>query len=89
MEWWFWRDSYANYLRKVDWCLVQEEARSDLYPSESTKAKILMVMKYIMLERNAKRLSQKKKTDGVRGEGEELVQKYTSLSLTGDFTTSE
>ncbi|WCJ43074.1 Cullin family protein [Euphorbia peplus] len=89
MEWWFWRDSYANYLRKVDWCLVQEEARSDIYPSESTKEKVLMVMKYIMLERNAKRWSQKQKTDGVRAEDEELVRKYASLSLAGDFTTSE
>ncbi|XP_065853793.1 cullin-1-like [Euphorbia lathyris] len=88
MEWWFWRDSYANYLRKVDWCLVQEEARADVYPCESTKEKLLMVMKYILLERNAKRWTQKLKADGVRAEDEELVRKYDSLSLNGDFFAS-
>ncbi|XP_065853199.1 cullin-1-like isoform X2 [Euphorbia lathyris] len=87
MERWFWRDSYASYLRKVEWCLVQEEARSDIYPSKSTKTKLLRAMKYIMLDRNGKRWSQNQKSDGVRAENEELVRKYTSLSLNGDFPT--
>ncbi|KAF2307250.1 hypothetical protein GH714_025793 [Hevea brasiliensis] len=81
MEWWFWRDSLTSYLRKVDWCLVQEEARAEVYPCKTTKTKLLEVMKYILLERNAKRWAQKQKANGVAAEDQELLSKYASLSL--------
>ncbi|KAH8507309.1 hypothetical protein H0E87_009719 [Populus deltoides] len=32
LEWWFWGDSFSNYLRKVDWCLNQEETRARTLP---------------------------------------------------------
>ncbi|KAJ9131436.1 hypothetical protein P3X46_035095 [Hevea brasiliensis] len=81
MEWWFWRDSLTSYLRKVDWCLVQEEARAEVYPCKTTKTKLLEVMKYILLERNAKRWAQKQKANGVAAVDQELLSKYASLSL--------
>ncbi|KAH8507310.1 hypothetical protein H0E87_009720, partial [Populus deltoides] len=43
LEWWFWGDSFSNYLRKVDRCLNQEEARAEFYLSQTTKTKLLDV----------------------------------------------
>ncbi|KAJ6918218.1 hypothetical protein NC651_012454 [Populus alba x Populus x berolinensis] len=68
LERWFWGDSFSNYLRKVDWCLNQEEVRAELYPSPTTKTKILDVMKYIMLERNAEKWAQKRIAEGIAAE---------------------
>ncbi|XP_012089041.1 cullin-1 [Jatropha curcas] len=81
MEWWFWRDSFTNYLRKVDWCLIQEEARAEVYPRKKTKAKLLNVMKYILLERNANRWAQKRKAEEITADDQQLLSKYASLSL--------
>ncbi|CAK7340682.1 unnamed protein product [Dovyalis caffra] len=65
LEWWFWRDTFSNYLRKVDWCLNQEESRAEIYPLQTTKTKLLEVMKYVLLERNAKKWGQKQNTEGL------------------------
>ncbi|XP_055961162.1 uncharacterized protein LOC126671223 [Mercurialis annua] len=81
MEWWFWRDSYTNYMWKVDWCLAQEEARAEGYLCQRTKAKLLDVVKYILLERNAKRWVQKQKAEVVAADNKELISKYASLIL--------
>lgn len=81
LERWFWGDSFSNYLRKVDWCLNQEEARAELYPSPTTKTKILDVMKYVMLERNAEKWVQKRIAEGIAAEDQELLSKYASLKL--------
>ncbi|KAG6775065.1 hypothetical protein POTOM_018491 [Populus tomentosa] len=85
LERWFWGDSFSNYLRKVDWCLNQEEARAELYPSPTTKTKILdvkcSVMKYVMLERNAEKWAQKRIAEGIAAEDQELLSKYASLKL--------
>ncbi|XP_011036825.1 PREDICTED: cullin-1-like [Populus euphratica] len=81
LEWWFWGDSFSNYLRKVDWCLNQEEARAELYPCQTTKTKILDVMKYVLLERNAKKWAQKQNAEGMEAEDRELLSKYASLKL--------
>ncbi|OAY42295.1 cullin-1 isoform X1 [Manihot esculenta] len=88
MQWWFWHDSLSSYLRKVDWCLVQEEARAEAYPCETTKAKVLEVMKYILLERNAKRWAGRQKANGVAAEDQELLSKYACLSLDMDSSAS-
>ncbi|XP_011036826.1 PREDICTED: cullin-1-like [Populus euphratica] len=81
LEWWFWSDSFSNYLRKVDRCLNQEEARAELYPSQTTKTKLLDVMKYVLLERNAKKWAQKQNAEGMEAEDRELLSKYASLKL--------
>nr|TKS13822.1 cullin-1-like [Populus alba] len=85
LEWWFWGDSLSNYLRKVDRCLNQEEARAEFYLSQTTKTKLLdvqcSVMKYVLLERNAKKWAQKQNADGMEAEDQELLSKYASLKL--------
>ncbi|XP_012089042.1 cullin-1 isoform X1 [Jatropha curcas] len=81
MEWWFWRDSFTNYLQKVDWCLIQEGARAEVYPYKTTKEKLLNVIKYILLERNANRWAQNQKAQGVTADDKQLLSKYASLSL--------
>uniref|UniRef100_A0A2K2AAS1 Cullin N-terminal domain-containing protein n=1 Tax=Populus trichocarpa TaxID=3694 RepID=A0A2K2AAS1_POPTR len=81
LEWWFWGDSFSNYLRKVDRCLNQEEARAEFYLSQITKTKLLDVMKYVLLERNAKKWAQKQNAEGMEAEDQELLSKYASLKL--------
>uniref|UniRef100_A0A6M2EXA7 Cullin N-terminal domain-containing protein n=1 Tax=Populus davidiana TaxID=266767 RepID=A0A6M2EXA7_9ROSI len=80
LEWWFWGDSFSNYLRKVDRCLNQEEARAEFYLSPTTKTKLLDVMKYVLLERNAK-WAQKQNAEGMEAEDQELLSKYATLKL--------
>ncbi|KAJ6918217.1 hypothetical protein NC651_012454 [Populus alba x Populus x berolinensis] len=86
LERWFWGDSFSNYLRKVDWCLNQEEVRAELYPSPTTKTKILDVMKYIMLERNAEKWAQKRIAEGIAAEDQQhelrMICNPTLLSVT-------
>ncbi|KAJ4844168.1 hypothetical protein Tsubulata_026924 [Turnera subulata] len=41
---WLSRDSFTNYMRKVDWCLTQEENRADIYPRETSETKLLEVV---------------------------------------------
>ncbi|KAJ6941558.1 hypothetical protein NC651_007357 [Populus alba x Populus x berolinensis] len=65
-------------LIQVDWCLNQEEARAELYPSPTTKTKILDVMKYVMLERNAEKWAQKRIVEGITAEDQELLSKYAT-----------